>query len=98
MALNANELDTLMSLIGRTDNAQLNTVIERVKLQRTWLTRQVAREVTVNDNVEFEARGTVIRGVVTKVNRKTIMVRQTNATGGFATNWKVSAGLLRKVA
>lgn len=49
-----------------------------------------AQAFRVGDEVEFDARGEVKRGTVTKINQKTVSVKV-----GVVT-WKVSAALLRK--
>jgi hypothetical protein len=53
-----------------------------------------AQVFKVGDTVKFEAKGRVREAVVTKVNRKTIGVKE-NQGLGFA--WKVSPSLLKKV-
>tara|TARA_B110000503_G_C6789863_1_gene266818 strand:+ start:167 stop:457 length:291 start_codon:yes stop_codon:yes gene_type:complete len=75
------------------NNADLNLLVEAFKLQRTFLTRQVAVTFRVGDRVSFAARGMQVLGTVTKVNIKTIQVKQDNSF----TNWKVTASLLKPV-
>lgn len=95
MALTAQEMETVKSLIGKAGNVQLEAIVQRVKLQRTWLTNQSVRAIVIGDFVEFTARGgRVITGDVTKVNRKNIIVRE---SGTSFTLWKVPANLLKKV-
>ena len=97
MKMTAKEMETVMTLIGKADNEQLSEIIARVKLQRTWLANQMVRSIVIGDTVEFDARGRVARGEVTKVNRKNINVRE-QMPNGMATNWKVPASMLKKVA
>jgi hypothetical protein len=77
------------------DSDELNQVIEAIKLKRQHLARQAVRTVLVGDTVTFSARGRTVTGKVTKVNRKTLQVREQGA--GYGTNWKVSATLVSKV-
>lgn len=93
MKMTAKEMETVMTLIGKADNDQLCQLIERFKLQRTFVQNQTRRSLVVGDTVEFVARGKVINGSVTKINRKTVLVRQ----AGYG-NWKVPADMLKKVA
>lgn len=93
MALTAQELEDIKGLIGKAGNVQLQAIISRVKLQQTWLANQAVRSVVLGDTVEFTARGKVITGKVTKVNRKNILVRDNKSI----TTWKVPATLLKKV-
>lgn len=87
-----------VELIYQMDHAQLNEVVEALKLKRQYLARQATRSVIVGDTVEFDARGRTVRGVVKKVNQKTLQVYEAPRGGGFAgTNWKVTASLVQKV-
>jgi hypothetical protein len=53
-----------------------------------------AQVFKVGDTVKFEAKGRVREAVVTKVNRKTIGVKENQ---GLGFSWKVSPSLLKKV-
>lgn len=68
-------------------------MIEAIKLQRTFLARAGLAAFRVGDRVSFAARGMQVLGTVTKINTKTVQVRQSNS----ATVWKVHASLLRPV-
>lgn len=96
MKLTATEMETVLVLIGKADFDQLTRMAERMKLQRTFITNQNVRSVTIGDEVEFVARGMVITGVVTKVNRKNLIVSQ-KARNNVTTNWKVPAMMVNKV-
>ena len=87
-----NKVQTAINEIRNMNNDELNQVIEAIKMQRTWLARTTARAMAVGDTVEFEARGRTVQGVVTKINRKTVIVRE----NGYG-NWKVTASLLKMV-
>lgn len=86
-------IDTAIQLIHRMDSAELARVIDAVKLRRTYLTRQKAASLMVGDRVTFSARGMQVLGTVTKINIKTVQVKQSNS----ATVWKVHASLLKPV-
>ena len=88
-----NNFATALTAIQKMDMDQLNAVVRAIKDRRTYLTRQQAVTFRVGDRVSFAARGMQVLGTVTKVNIKTILVKQDNAY----TTWKVPATLLRPV-
>jgi putative ribosome biogenesis GTPase RsgA len=84
-------------LIYQMNAEQISEVIEAIKLKRQYLARQATRSVIVGDTVEFDARGRKVIGTVTKVNQKTLQVREAPRGNLLGTNWKVTASLVRKV-
>ena len=94
----ANSMTNLVTkaseLIYQMDNDQLNEVIEAIKLKRTHLAKQTARSILIGDIVSFEGRrGATVQGKVTKVNQKTIVVRDSKTQ----TQWKVTASMVTKL-
>ena len=82
------------TLIYSMDSDQLNQIVEAVKLKRTHLAKQVARSIVIGDIVSFSGRrGQTVTGKVTKVNQKTVVVRD-SAT---QTQLKVTASMLTKL-
>ena len=80
--------------IYKMDSNQLNQIVEAVKLKRTHLAKQTARSILVGDIVSFQGRrGVTVQGRVTKVNRKTIVVRDSSTQ----TQWKVTASMVTKL-
>lgn len=92
----SNLVTRAVELIHQMDNAQINEVVEALKLKRQYLARQATRAVMLGDVVEFDARGRKVIGTVTKVNQKTLQVREDRG-GLVSTNWKVTASLVAKV-
>jgi hypothetical protein len=88
-----NNFATAITAIHKMDNDQLNAVVQAVKDRRTYLARQKAVTFQVGDTVSFAARGMQVVGTVTKINVKTVQVKQSNT----ATVWKVHASLLKPV-
>ncbi len=88
-----NNFATAITAIHKMDNDELNAVVRAIKDRRTYLARQQAVTFAVGDRVSFAARGMQVLGTVTKINIKTVQVRQSNT----ATVWKVHASLLRPV-
>jgi uncharacterized protein YkvS len=88
-------MNTVLDQVARMDNAELNRVAQAIKLQRTYNARTATRSLMVGDIVGFDAktRG-YITGRVTKVNSKTVLVKQ-SSTG---VQWKVTATLLEPAA
>jgi hypothetical protein len=83
--------DAVRAIQGLTTNDEINTVIEAIKLQRTWIARSTVQELCVGDRVSFRVKtGGRVRGTVLKLNRKTVIVDAD--VGG--TRYKVSASLL----
>jgi hypothetical protein len=93
----SNLVTRAVELIYQMDNAQINEIVEALKLKRQYLARQATRAVTLGDTVEFDARGRKVIGTVTKVNQKTLQVREAPRGNLLGTNWKVTASLVRKV-
>ena len=88
-----NAVQTAIDAIHKMNNDELNQVVSAIKLRRNYLTRQRAVTFMVGDRVSFAARGMQVLGTVTKVNPKTIQVKQDNSF----TTWKVHASLLSPV-
>jgi len=85
-----NNVQTAVEAIRNMNNDEINQVVEAIKLQRTYLARTTARALAVGDTVQFDARDRTVTGVVTKINRKTVVVREQ----GYG-QWRVTASLLR---
>ena len=84
-----NKVQTCVQLIHSMNADEVNSIVEAIKLQRTYLARSACRDVCVGDTVSFQGRrGQTVRGTVEKVNRKTVVVD----TGGA--KWRVTASLL----
>ena len=85
-----NNVQSTIAAIHSMNKDELDQVVEAIKLQRTFLARSTARSLSVGDQVKFTGRqGEVIRGVVDKVNRKTVIVRSAGNQ-----MWRVTASLL----
>ena len=81
-------------LIYKMDSDQVDQVIEAIKLKRTHLAKSVARSIVIGDIVSFQGRrGNLVQGKVTKVNQKTVVVRDSNTQ----IQWKVTASMLTKL-
>ncbi len=89
-----NHIQTLVTEISKLNNDELNQIAEAIKLRRQFITKTMARTIQPGTVVEFDAktRG-IIRGTVTKVNTKNIVVQQQNTL----TSWRVPANMLTVV-
>jgi len=85
-------LSKVLSEIAKMDGDEINSVISAIKLRRTFIAKSTVLNFEVGDKVEFDARGSVITGTITKKAIKNITVD----TGRG--KWRVSATLLRKAA
>jgi phosphoserine aminotransferase len=90
-----NHIQTLVTEISKLNNDELNLIVEAIKLRRQFITKTMARAIRPGTTVEFDAktRG-IIRGTVTKVNTKNIVVQQENTL----TSWRVPANMLTVVS
>ena len=86
-------LQNAIDAIRKLDNNEIDRAIGEIKARRTYLARQSANTFQIGDRVSFAARGMQIVGTVTKINFKTVQVKQSNT----ATVWKVHASLLKPV-
>ena len=83
-----------VELIYQMDADQIDQVVEAIKLKRTHLAKTIARSIVVGDIVSFNGRrGQTVSGKVTKVNQKTVVVRDSNTQ----IQWKVTASMLTKL-
>jgi len=74
---------------------EIRDVIEAIKRQQTYLSRQNCQRVIKGSVVSFTDRsGRKIVGTVTKVNRKTVEVRGGASNGMFNSVYKVPASML----
>lgn len=86
-------------MFGDLTNEQLSAVSMAVKYRRGQLTITARRSVTPGSKVKFVCRnGTYVFGDVTKINRKTVIVRDTRPNAiGYHTTWRVPASMLESV-
>ena len=81
-------------LIYKMDSDQVDQIVEAIKLKRTHLAKTVARSIIIGDIVSFDGRrGQTVTGKVTKVNQKTVVVRDSTTQ----IQWKVTASMLTKL-
>ena len=92
----ANLVTKSVELIYQMDNAQLNEVIEAIKLKRQYLAKQAVRNFIKGDMVQFTSKrtGGKINATVEKVNKKYIIV--STHIGGE--KWRVPATMLTKLS
>jgi uncharacterized protein YkvS len=80
-------------LVYQMDNDQLSQIIEAVKLKRQHLTKQNIRSFSIGDIVEYQGKNGHTQGVVTKINRKYVVVDVGIRTTQL---WRVPANMLTK--
>lgn len=89
----SNNVTQAVQLIYAMDRAELDQIVEAIKLKRTYLSRQAICSLMTGDNVNFTntKTGRNMTGVITKVARKYATVRTLNGL------WRVPASMLTKV-
>jgi hypothetical protein len=87
------EMETMGSLVSKMGLEDISTFSERMRLQRTFLGKDIMRSLTIGDKVSFTGRGGVlVEGTVEKIAIKNVSVD----TGRG--RWRVPASMLTKVA
>jgi transcription antitermination factor NusG len=92
--LEVNDLNAVVALIRNMNNDDLNTVVEAIKDQRSFLASQKSATLRAGDKVRFDRgprRGGMATGTVLKVNKKTLKVDVQGV------KWRVAVGLVAKV-
>ena len=82
------ELDSIIKLIQLATHKQLGIIIEQVKLQREILNKRKITQFNVDDKVEFESNGRIVKGTIIKVKIKRISVKTDEG------KWDVPATML----
>ena len=85
--------------IRSADNDTLNAMIKEINSRRSALQKEIGSTFAVGQNVEFTGkRGETVRGMILKINRKTIIVKTHFVKKGkdHSNTWRVSPSLLRK--
>ena len=95
MAWTNKQVDEMKALFQSADVEDLDTVAEMYQLRRTWLSNQARRQLVVGQEVTFNNNGSSLKGVIKKINPKTVVVAVNR--GGYNQNWKVSATHLKKL-
>jgi len=67
--------DIITGIHNIQTNADLNLIVEAVKLKRQYLERTAVRQFIVGEKVQFtNRRGVPVGGTIRKINRKYIVV------------------------
>ena len=79
-------------MFGDFTNEELSSIIDAVKFARASIANQNKRALTLGTIVKFTSSrtGMPVTGTVEKINRKFIIVRETNKLS----NWRVPANML----
>ena len=74
---------------------ETNQVIQAVKIARNRINGLKRVQFRVGQRVQFdEKNGDIIRGVITKINRKTIIVQEDGIGLKLGSQWRCSPSLL----
>jgi hypothetical protein len=92
-------INDVRDYVAHANMEQLDEIRKLMKIRRDGLIERLAlTRLHVGQEVEFDARGKVWQGRITKVNRKTVKVSAEPIGGahfGLQTAWNVSIQLLR---
>ena len=79
-------------MFGNFTNIELDAIVDAVKFARAQIANQNKREMRIGTLVKFTSTrsGQLITGTVKKVNRKYILVTETNKPS----TWRVPANML----
>ena len=69
------KIDEMQALVNSTNEDELKSLTNMVKTQREILTKRKIKELRINDRVEFISKSRVIKGNITKVNIKRVIVK-----------------------
>ena len=86
-------MENVKADIGKMSNDQLNEIANAVNMRRKRIQKQAIRSMLVGNIVSFETRKGTITGRVRKINRKNVVVQESNTD----TRWNVLANLLTKL-
>lgn len=96
MSLSIQEVNDAIAFGNFTDQ-QLRLVSQAITYRRNLILKANKRQLTVGSNVKFTGRnGRTIVGIVEKINRKYVIVKE-QPISGFATNWRVPGNMLEAV-
>jgi len=76
-------------------NAELNKLSDSIRTRREALMLEVVGDLKIGATVTFTGRGVKVKGIVEKVNRKTVKVRQKGTPSDCV--WTVTPTLLTVV-
>ena len=82
------ELDSIIKLIQLATHKQLGVIIGQVKIQREILNKRKITQFHVDDEVEFENNGRIVKGTIIKVKIKRVSVKTDEG------RWDVPATML----
>tara|TARA_B100002003_G_C13987635_1_gene477340 strand:+ start:503 stop:790 length:288 start_codon:yes stop_codon:yes gene_type:complete len=90
---NWKKIDEMQALVNSTNEDELKSLTSMVKTHREILTKRKIKKLRINDRVEFISKSRVIKGNITKVNIKRVIVK----TDGGAT-WDIPPLMLTVIA
>lgn len=93
--MTSNEMKAVAALIAKADYDEVSSIARLLKSRSEDIAQMNKGTLRINDAVEFVNRGLTVSGLVTKINRKTVIVREEHRNG-TATKWKVPAIMVKK--
>lgn len=91
-------LETTIEAMRKIDNAtDMNELAKMFNLHLRFIGQQNARGIKKGDTIEWEYKGVVKQGTITKVNRKTVEVVNTGATPFGRTTTRLDKSMITGV-
>ena len=88
------DISEIKSGILGLDSDGLDVITNAINYRRKEVNQEIKNQFNVGDNVRFIGQGDEIRGTITKINRKYIVVREESNP---ISQWNVSPSLLTKI-
>ena len=86
-----------VTAISQANNAELNDIIDAIKMRRTQLARSATRQFLKGDFVTFTGRRGTVQGQVESIGRKNLVVRETGPRN-TGIKWRVTASMCEPFA
>ena len=95
--MTTNTVTKAVTAISQANNAELNDIIDAIKMRRTQLARSATRQFLKGDFVTFEGRRGTVQGQVESIGRKNLVVRETGPRN-TGIKWRVTASMCEPLA
>jgi small-conductance mechanosensitive channel len=92
MAMSKEDLLTLMNIVPNLDMDDIRRVYSILKDRQSRIQYQTTFKFNAGDRVQFNGKGRMVSGSITKINQKTIKVKADDNV-----LWTVSPSLLTKI-
>ena len=92
-----NTVTKAVTAISQANNAELNDIIDAIKMRRALLARQATRSFLKGDFVTFEGRRGPVQGQIESIGRKNLVVKETGPLN-TGIKWRVTSSICEPLA